>query len=70
MDECGKEETAPNGISPQIIGVDIDAQPILMSGDSYPLVIPVGARLLDVHVSVPDYVAVGLTAEILSGEES
>lgn len=70
MDEGGKEDTAPNGVSPQVIGVDIDARPILMSGDVSPLRIPVGARSLDVHVSVPDYVAVGLTAEILSGEES
>jgi hypothetical protein len=70
MDEGGKEETAPNGVSPQVIGVDINAQSILMTGDSSPLVIPVGARSLDVHVSIPDYVAVGLTAEILYGEES
>ena len=70
MDEGGKEEVAPNGVSPRVIGVDIDAQSILMSGDGAPVVIPAGARSLDVHVSVPDYVAVGLTAEILSGEDS
>lgn len=70
MDEGGKEETAPNGVSPQVIGVDVDAQSILISGDGTPLVIPLGARSLDVHVSVPDYVAVGLTAEILNGDES
>ena len=70
MDEGGKEETAPNGVSPQVIGVDVDAQTILISGDGSPLVIPLGARSLDVHVSVPDYVAVGLTAEILRGDES
>ena len=70
MDEGGKEETAPNGVSPQVIGVDVDAQSVLISGDGSPLVIPLGARSLDVHVSVPDYVALGLTAEILSGDES
>jgi hypothetical protein len=70
MDEGGKESTAPNGVSPQVIGVDVDSQSILISGDGSPLVIPLGARSLDVHVTVPDYVAVGITAEILGGEES
>ncbi len=70
MDEGGKEASAPNGRAPQVIGVDVDSQSIPISGDGSPLAIPVGARLLDVHVSVPDYVAVGLSAEILNGEES
>jgi hypothetical protein len=70
MDEGGKEASAPNGKAPHVIEVDVDSQSILISRDGSPLAIPPGARLLNVHVTIPDYVAVGLTAEILNGEES
>lgn len=70
MDEGGKEALAPNGRAPQVIGVDVDSRSTPISGDGSAVPLPAGTRSLDVHVSVPDYVAVGLTAEILSGEQS
>jgi hypothetical protein len=70
MDEGGKEPVAPNGRAPEVIGVDIDSQPFLINGHASPLALPQGARTIDVHVSVPDYVAVGLTAEIASGDQT
>jgi len=70
MDEGGKEPVAPNGRAPEVIGVDVDSQPILINGDASPLDLPDGVRSIDVHVSVPDYVAVGLTAEIAKGDET
>lgn len=65
MDEGGKDSLAPNGLAPRVIGVEIDSRPVELSGGGIPCPVgPTGTTIL-VQVSVPDYVAVGLTAEIL-----
>lgn len=69
MDEGVKDSMAPNGRAPRVIGVEIDSRPVEFSETGIPCPVgPNGSTIL-VHVSIPDYVAVGVTAEILPGTD-
>lgn len=69
MDEGTKDPVAPNGIAPQVIGVEIDSQPVPISETGYICPVASGGTDIQVLVSIPDYVAVGITAEIVDGGE-
>ena len=69
MDEGNKDPIAPNGKAPLVIGVEIDSQPIPFSENGYVCPVSAGGTDIQVLVSIPDYVAVGITAEIVDGGE-
>ena len=69
MDEGNKDPIAPNGKAPLVIGVEIDSQPIPSSENGYVCPVSAGGTDIQVLVSIPDYVAVGITAEIVDGGE-
>lgn len=69
MDEGTKDPVAPNGIAPQVIGVEIDSQLVPFSETGYICPVASGGTDIQVLVSIPDYVAVGITAEIVDGVE-
>jgi hypothetical protein len=69
MDEGAKDPVAPNGKAPQVIGVAIDSQPVMLSERGYVCPVSSGGTDIQVLVSIPDYVAVGITAEIVEGGE-
>lgn len=69
MDEGNKDPIAPNGKVPLVIGVEIDSQPIPFSENGYVCPVSAGGTDIQVLVSIPDYVAVGITAEIVDGGE-
>lgn len=53
-----------------MIGVEIDSQPIPFSENGYVCPVSAGGTDIQVLVSIPDYVAVGITAEIVDGGEA
>lgn len=59
-----REMVAPNGIAPRIVGILIDDVPVDRPGDQVRCRASAGGTNLRVMVSVPDYVAVGLTADL------
>jgi hypothetical protein len=67
MDEGSKDPVAPNGKAPQVIGVEINSDPVPFSELGYVCPVTFGATDIEVLVSIPDYVAVGITAEIVEG---
>lgn len=67
LDEGSKDPVAPNGKAPQVIGVEIDSEPVPFSELGYVCPVTSGATDIEVLVSIPDYVAVGITAEIVEG---
>jgi hypothetical protein len=69
MDEGTKDPTAPNGRAPEVISIEIDSQSVPFDENGY--ICPVASGGTDIHVlvSIPDYVAVGITAEIVEGGE-
>ena len=69
MDEGSKDPVAPNGKAPQLIGVEIDSKPVSLSEKGYICPVLSGGTDIQVLVSIPDYVAVGITAEIVEGGE-
>jgi hypothetical protein len=69
MDEGTKDPVAPNGKAPQVIGVEIDSQPVPFGEIGYVCPVSSGGTDIEVLVSIPDYVAVGITAEIVEGGE-
>ena len=69
MDEGSKDPVAPNGKTPQLIGVEIDSKPVSLSEKGYICPVLSGGTDIQVLVSIPDYVAVGITAEIVEGGE-
>lgn len=70
MDEGTRDPLAPNGKAPQVIGVEIDAQEVLLSESGYICPVEPGGTNIQILVSIPDYVAVGISAEIVAeGEE-
>jgi hypothetical protein len=69
MDEGSKDPVAPNGKAPQLIGVEIDSKPVSLSEKGYICPVSSGGTDIQVLVSIPDYVAVGITAEIVEGGE-
>ena len=69
MDEGTKDPVAPNGSAPQVIGVEIDSQPVSFGERGYVCPVASGGTEIQVLVSIPDYVAVGITAEIVEGGE-
>jgi hypothetical protein len=69
MDEGTKDPLAPNGNAPQVIGVEIDSQPVPFGERGYVCPVASGGTDIQVLVSIPDYVAVGISAEIVEGGE-
>lgn len=69
MDEGGKDPIAPNGKAPEVIGVEIDSQPVPFGENGYICQVASAGTTIQVLVSIPDYVAVGITAEIAEGGE-
>ena len=69
MDEGTKDPVAPNGKAPKVIGVEIDSQPVPYGERGYVCTSSSGGTDIQVLVSIPDYVAVGITAEIVQGGE-
>jgi len=69
MDEGTKDPFAPNGKAPQVIGVEIDSQPVPYGENGYVCTASSGGTDIQILVSIPDYVAVGITAEIVQGGE-
>jgi hypothetical protein len=69
MDEGSKDPTAPNGRAPEVIGVEIDSQPVPSGENGYACPVASGGTDIHVLVSIPDYVAVVITAGIVEGDE-
>lgn len=69
MDEGSKDPTAPNGRAPEVIGVEIDSQPVPFGENGYACPVASGGTDIHVLVSIPDYVAVVITAGIVEGDE-
>ena len=67
MDEGGKDPIAPNGKTPEVIGVEIDSQLVQFRENGYPCPVAPGGTIIHVLVQIPDYVAVGITPEIDAG---
>lgn len=70
MDEGGKVPLAPNGMPPTIVGVEIDSQPVEFSEAGVSCPVKPGGTAIQVMVSIPDYVAIGITAEIAERSEA
>lgn len=70
MDESSKEVVAPNGRAPEIIGVEIESRSVVRGEKGYVCPVGAGGSTIRVLVSIPDYVAVGLTASIEEGAEA
>jgi hypothetical protein len=67
MDEGSKDPVAPNGKAPEVIGVQINEQTIPLMAGAYACPVRTGGTNIEVFVSIPDYVAVGMSAEIVEG---
>jgi hypothetical protein len=67
MDEGSKDPVAPNGKSPEVIGVQINKQNVPLMAGAYTCPVQNGGTNIEVLVSIPDYVAVGMSAEIVEG---
>ena len=67
MDEGSKDAVAPNGIAPEVIGVQINDQHLPLLEGAYTCPVHTDGTNIQVLVSIPDYVAVGLSAEIVEG---
>ena len=67
MDEGSKDPVAPNGKAPEVIGVQINEQMIPPMAGVYNCPVQNGGTNIEVLVSIPDYVAVGMSAEIVEG---
>jgi hypothetical protein len=67
MDEGSKDPVAPNGKPPEVIGVQINEQTIPLMAGAYACPVRTGGTNIEVLVSIPDYVAVGMSAEIVEG---
>ena len=67
MDEGTKDPVAPNGKAPDVIGVQINDQNLPHLEGAYKCPVQIGGTNIQVLVSIPDYVAVGLSAEIVEG---
>jgi hypothetical protein len=67
MDEGSKDPVAPNGKPPEVIGVQINEQTIPLMAGAYTCPVRTGGTNIEVLVSIPDYVAVGMSAEIVEG---
>jgi hypothetical protein len=67
MDEGTKDPVAPNGKAPDVIGVQINDQNLPLLKGAYTCPVQTGGTDIQVLVSIPDYVAVGLSAEIVEG---
>ena len=66
-----KERLAPNGRAPEVVGVSIDDSPVDIPGPQVRCRPSAGRTELRVLVSVPDYVAVGLSVDLAeSGDGS
>lgn len=64
-----REAVAPNGTTPEIVGISIDEEAVDVSASRIRCQ-PAGKGVeILVSVSVPDYVAVGLTAELVESDE-
>ena len=70
MDEGAGDSFAPNGKAPEVIGVQIDAQEVHLSERGYICPVAPGGTDIQVLVSIPDYVAVGISPEIVTGGEA
>lgn len=67
-DLTDKEATAPNGKAPEVVGISIDDTPVDMPATEIRCR-PAGKdTVILVSLSVPDYVAVGLTADLVEPE--
>lgn len=69
LDEGTKDPVAPNGKAPLVIGVQIDSQPVPCVDSGYVCIVSTAGTDIQILVSIPDYVAVGITAEIVKGAE-
>ena len=67
MDEGSKDAVAPNGMAPEVIGVQINDQHLPLLEGAYTCPVQTDGTNIQVLVSIPDYVAVGLSAEIVEG---
>jgi len=67
MDEGAGDPVAPNGKAPQVIGVEIDSQEVPLGERGYICPVAPGGTDIQVLVSIPDYVAVGISPEIVEG---
>jgi len=67
MDEGSKDQVAPNGQAPQIVSVESDSQLLASVEKGFTCPVVAGGTVILVKVSIPDYVAVGVTAEIIEG---
>ncbi|EHA63584.1 hypothetical protein [Synechococcus sp. WH 8016] len=69
MDEGAGDPFAPNGKSPEVISVEIDENEVPLSEKGYICQVAQGGTDIQVLVSIPDYVAVGISPEIVAGDE-
>ena len=69
MDEGAGDPFAPNGKSPEVISVEIDENEVPLSEKGYICQVAQGGTDIQVFVSIPDYVAVGISPEIVAGDE-
>lgn len=69
MDEGAGDPVAPNGRAPEVIGVEIDSKQVAISKSGYICPVAPGGTDIQVLVSIPDYVAVGISPEIVQGGE-
>ena len=67
MDEGNKDPVAPNGKAPEVIEVQINEQTVPLMAGVYNCPVQNGGTDIEVLVSIPDYVAVGMSAEIVEG---
>jgi hypothetical protein len=67
MDEGSKDPVAPNGKAPEVLGVQINEQNVPLVAGAYHCPVQNGGTNIEVLVSIPDYVAVGMSAEIVEG---
>jgi hypothetical protein len=68
MDEGSKDPVAPNGQAPKVVSVESESQPLTSLEKGFTCPIVGGGTVILVKVSIPDYVAVGVTAEIIEEE--
>lgn len=69
MDEGSGDPVAPNGKAPEVVGVEIDAMEVPLSERGYICPVASGGTDIQILVSIPDYVAVGISPEIVEGGE-
>ena len=69
MDEGAGDPVAPNGKAPEVISVEIEEHEVPPDEKGYICPVAQGGTDIQVLVSIPDYVAVGISAEIDTGGE-